>query len=911
MFRFSHSVFLSLLFALLVCSCTQRQHYRIGVSQCSDDDWRAKLNGELEREILFHPEAEIVIRSARDSNERQIEDIRYFLDNKFDAIIVAPNEADAITPIISEAYQSGTPVIVFDRSVNGHDYTAFQGADNAAIGRMAAEYIRHLVGPKARVLEIQGLMGSTPARERFKGFHEALGDMTVVASQDAAWTYERAEKVTDSLLNLYGDKVDAVYAHNDRMAMAASDVARRRGLDIKVIGIDAAPGIGLEAVADGTIDATFIYPSDGHRLVRTALNILNEKPYDTLLMLPALSAVDKSNVDLLLNQHEELVEETQHMTQLKNQLELYWLQHTTQRAIIYGTSIIMLLLLVILYMLLRAYWSHKHHQEALLAQNQQLASQKVQLEQMNEQLNAATQSKLMFFTNVSHDLRTPLTLIAEPVAQLAAADNLTPRQQSLVSLANKNVRILRRLINQILDFRKYENGAMDINLAEVDFSTLAREWVDSFNTLARERNINLLLEIPDGPMPVAVDVEKMERVVFNLLSNAFKYTPANGTITFLAEETEGHLNFSVSDTGNGIALADQHCIFDRFFMVDRVHSSGSGIGLSVAKAFVDLHDGTISLESAPGQGTTFSVSIPVRHVENVVENTRNITESDVNAELGEIPRETAELDKDKLLALIIDDNEDIRRMVSALLGEKYNVIQAADGAAGLRAAARYVPDIIISDVMMPGMDGLECCRRIKDEVSTSHIPVLLLTACALDEQRAQGYRSGADGYVAKPFSADVLLARCESLIENRRRIRNLYTASENAPIAAGADPAHAVAAADAFKPDIDNDFYNKFLDRVHKNLSDSELSVDAIAADLGLGRSQLYRKIKALTNFSPVELIRNIRLKEARHLLTTSTLTISEIAYKVGFSTPTYFTKCFREAYNETPTELRDKLSGK
>lgn len=209
------------------------------------------------------------------------------------------------------------------------------------------------------------------------------------------------------------------------------------------------------------------------------------------------------------------------------------------------------------------------------------------------------------------------------------------------------------------------------------------------------------------------------------------------------------------------------------------------------------------------------------------------------------------------------------------------------------------------------MDGLECCRRIKDEVSTSHIPVLLLTACALDEQRAQGYRSGADGYVAKPFSADVLLARCESLIENRRRIRNLYTASENAPIAAGADPAHAVAAADAFKPDIDNDFYNKFLDRVHQNLSDSELSVDAIAADLGLGRSQLYRKIKALTNFSPVELIRNIRLKEARHLLTTSTLTISEIAYKVGFSTPTYFTKCFREAYNETPTELRDKLSGK
>lgn len=909
-FQLRH-IFYSIIFALLICSCSGSEHYRIGVSQCSDDDWRAKLNAELEREVLFHPEVSLEIRSARDSNERQIEDIRYFIDNNFDAIIVAPNEADAITPIVSEAYRRNIPVVIFDRSVNGTDYIAFQGADNAAIGRAAADYMRQLAGPRARILEIQGLMGSTPARERHNGFHSALEDMTVVASQDAAWTYERAEVVADSLLDIYGGELDAIYAHNDRMAIAAADVARRRGLSLKVIGIDAAPGIGIKAVADGTIDATFIYPSEGHRLVRTALNILHNQPYDTLLMLPSLSAVDKSNVDLLLNQNEALAEETEHMEMLKTQLDQYWIEHSAQRAIMYGTLIILVLLLIILYMLLRAYWSHRHHQEALLAQNEQLEAQKIQLEQMNEQLNAATQSKLMFFTNVSHDLRTPLTLIAEPVEQLAQADNLTPQQHSMATIANKNVRILKRLINQILDFRKYENGAMDVSLAEVDFCSLAREWVESFRSLARERSINLSLNLPESPIFMAIDTEKMERVVFNLLSNAFKYTPANGKITFCAQMDGDRLKFSVSDTGSGIALADQARIFDRFFMVDRVHSSGSGIGLSVAKAFVDLHGGTISLESMPGSGTTFIVEIPVRHVDKVAETTRIISENDVNTELGQVNSEAVVLDKDKPLALVIDDNEDIRRMVASLLADKYNVIQAADGAAGLHAAAKYVPDIIISDVMMPGMDGLECCRRIKDEVSTSHIPVLLLTACSLDEQRAQGYLSGADGYVSKPFSAEVLLARCQSLIENRRKIRNIYSSSEAVPGPAGADPSNAVETAEAVRPDIDNDFYNKFLERVRNSLSDSELSVDAIAADLGLGRSQLYRKIKALTNFSPVELIRNIRLKEARRLLTTTSLSISEIAYQVGFSTPTYFTKCFREAYNETPTELREKLSGK
>ncbi|WP_302994380.1 substrate-binding domain-containing protein [uncultured Muribaculum sp.] len=892
-------------------SCKEETKYRIGVSQCSNDDWRTKMNEEIQREIMFHPEATVEIRSADDSNEKQIADIRYFADNGFDIIIAAPNEADAITPVIEEVYDAGIPVIVFDRNINGDSYTAYQGVDNVGIGKSAADYARHLLPDGGNVIEIHGLAGSTPAVGRHEGFAKEaeLKGIDIIASAYGNWNYEDAAIKVDSLLNIYED-VDLIYAHNDRMAIAASDVARKHGKDIRIIGIDAAPEIGIKAVADSVIDATFLYPTEGYRLIRTALNILSGRPYEREKILPLSSAVDLSNADILLLQNESLEEETSKIKYLKSQVDDYWNRHSAQTSLFYAMIIILLLLFGVLFLVLRAFWQRKKHQNVLMSQNKILEEQRDTQRELNEQLNAATQSKLVFFTNVSHDLRTPLTLIAEPVEQLAVADNLTPQQSMLMKIANKNVKILRRLINQILDFRKYENGKLNLNLVESKFGTLVKEWAESFNSIARKRDITLTVDVTlDKDFTLAVDAEKIERVFFNLMSNAFKYTPDNGSIKFSCGLDGDNLRFSIEDTGHGIGSDDINNIFDRFYQVDKIHPNGSGIGLSLAKAFVELHGGSIAVESILGVGSKFTVTLPVVHVEECMPaDTDNlITKADVNAELDRLEEvdRTTTAGTELPLLLVIDDNADIRRMIVELLKDEYNIVTAPDGREGVRLAAKYVPDLIICDVMMPVMDGLECCRIIKDEVSTSHIPVLMLTACSMDEQRARGYDSGADGYLSKPFNSAVLKSRCRNLIDNRKRIKNLWSSN------GGGDVKAKERNASVPVNDVDSEFYSKVLDIMKKEMGNPDLNVDSLASMMGLGRSQFYRKIKALTNYSPVELLRNLRLKQAREMLTTTEKTIGEIAYEVGFSSPAYFTRCYREAFDETPTELRERIAFK
>lgn len=907
--KICHIIFIVIMLSVFQ-SCKEETKYRIGVSQCSNDDWRTKMNEEIQREIMFHPEATVEIRSADDSNEKQIADIRYFADNGFDIIIAAPNEADAITPVIEEVYDAGIPVIVFDRNINGDSYTAYQGVDNVGIGKSAADYARHLLPDGGNVIEIHGLAGSTPAVGRHEGFAKEaeLKGMNIIASAYGNWNYEDAAIKVDSLLNIYED-VDLIYAHNDRMAIAASDVARKHGKDIRIIGIDAAPEIGIKAVADSVIDATFLYPTEGYRLIRTALNILNGRPYEREKILPLSSAVDLSNADILLLQNESLMEETSKIKYLKSQVDDYWNRHSAQTSLFYAMIIILLLLFGVLFLVLRAFWQRKKHQNVLMSQNKILEEQRDTQRELNEQLNAATQSKLVFFTNVSHDLRTPLTLIAEPVEQLAVADNLTPQQSMLMKIANKNVKILKRLINQILDFRKYENGKLNLNLVESKFGTLVREWAESFNSIARKRDITLTVDVTlDKDFTLAVDAEKIERVFFNLMSNAFKYTPDNGSIKFSCGLDGDNLRFSIEDTGQGIGADDINNIFDRFYQVDKIHPNGSGIGLSLAKAFVELHGGSIAVESTLGVGSKFTVTLPVVHVEECMPaDTDNlITKADVNAELDrleEVDRTTAGTELP--LLLVIDDNDDIRRMIGELLKDEYNIVTAPDGREGVRLAAKYVPDLIICDVMMPVMDGLECCRIIKDEVSTSHIPVLMLTACSMDEQRARGYDSGADGYLSKPFNSAVLKSRCRNLIENRKRIKNLWSSN------GGGDVTAKERNASVLVNDVDSEFYSKVLDIMKKEMGNPDLNVDTLASMMGLGRSQFYRKIKALTNYSPVELLRNLRLKQAREMLTTTEKTIGEIAYEVGFSSPAYFTRCYREAFDETPTELRERIAFK
>ena len=369
----SYGFWLAVLMALF--GCNQSKVYRIGVSQCSQDDWRMKMNDEINREIMFHKEAVVEIRSADDSSEKQISDINYFVKNGFDIIIVSPNEAETLTPIIEDVYKRGIPVVIFDRNINSDSYTARIGVDDKGLGQSAAHYAQHLLGNRAKAIEIFGLRGSTPAEDRHEGFVKEFvaSGGTLLASVSGNWNKEDAIPVADSLLRIYPD-VDLIYAHNDRMAIGASEVASRLGLrdHIKIIGIDAAPNIGIQAVADSIIDATFLYPTEGHRLIQTALAILKDEPYKKETILPVSSAVDLSNADILLLQNETLKEETHKIELLKVQIDDYWAQHSSQTSLFYASVAIIVLLCGVGFLLLRAYWQRSRHQKELLSQNKLL-----------------------------------------------------------------------------------------------------------------------------------------------------------------------------------------------------------------------------------------------------------------------------------------------------------------------------------------------------------------------------------------------------------------------------------------------------------------------------------------------------------------------------------------------------------
>ena len=914
--RWCNSAFMVGLFSLLVfiTGCKEDiPHYVIGMSQCSDDSWRHKMNDEILREAMFYDGVSVEIRSAHDDNKRQIEDIRYFIDKKVDLLIVAPNEAAPITPVVEEAFDKGIPVIMVDRKILSDKYTAFMGADNYEIGREVGNYLAAKLGGKGNIVELTGLSGSTPAMERHQGFMSAIShypDIHLLAKADAAWEREPGRIIMDSLLKIY-PKIDAVYSHNDRIAPGAFEAAQKQGREkgIVFVGIDALPGKGngVELVLDHVLDATFIYPTNGDKVLEMAMNILEKKPFPRETTLET-AIVDPINAPVMKLQTAHIADLDEKIETLNGRISGYLSRYANQQVVLYGSLFVLLLvagLLLVVYKALRTknrLNSELSRQKAQLEeQRDTLSEQRDQLVQLSHQLEEASHAKLVFFTNISHDFRTPLTLVADPVEQLLADKTLSGDQHRLLLLVQRNVNILLRLVNQILDFRKYENGKMEYTPVPVDLLQCLENWNESFQAAARKKHIRFSFDhMPDTNYRTQADVEKLERIYFNLLSNAFKFTPENGKVTvrLFALEKEGQpfFRFTVANTGSLISAEHIRSIFDRFYKID-MHHAGSGIGLALVKAFVEMHGGTIQVESDEKQGTMFTVDLPSCCCTSSPD-TSSMDMSSMGTSGHESPVELLEgeeeeernYDSSRMSVLVIDDNADIRSYIHGLLSAEYSVIEAANGSEGIRKAMKYVPDLIISDVMMPGIDGIECCRRLKSELQTCHIPVILLTACSLDEQRIQGYDGGADSYISKPFSSQLLLARIHNLIDSHQRLKQFFGDRQT------------LAKEDIC--DLDKDFVEKFKALIEEKMGDSELNVEDLGREMGLSRVQLYRKIKSLTNYAPNELLRMSRLKRAASLLASSGMTVAEIAYEVGFTSPSYFTKCYKEQFGESPTEF-------
>ena len=920
---------------VLLTGCAQQpRKYVIGVSQCSEDIWRDKLNDELKMGEYLNDSLIVKLASSNDDNVLQNKQINQFVDEGVDLLIVSPNQLSAISKAVERAYDKGIPVILYDRKTNSDKYTAFIGCDNYTIGKSMGTFIAQQLQGKGRIVEISGLEGSSPALERHRGFMDAIKPypgLQVVASEEGNWKEEGGIQAMKRILKQTQD-FDYVFAHNDRLAWGAYVAARQMRVkrNYKYTGVDgmATEGGGLELVRDGIFEASYLYPTKGDEVIALAMKILKHQPYERDNYL-STSIITQANAALTLMEARDAERQARNLKALHKQVDQYLSDYNSQKFMLIGLGLFLFVCLAAAALIFRGYLIKVRLNETLAKTNGELKRLNVELGEKNEELKRLneevlelTHSRLVFFTNISHELRTPLTLIADPVEMLLEDTGIKGKSRELLKMVQRNALALQQLVSNILDFRKIQNGKMELKLYRFDIVKTLTMWVGDFQLTAERKQIRLHLDVDDlkGSHEMIADQEKISRIVFNLLSNALKYTPAGGEIFVSLKDEGANLRLDVKDTGKGISQDEADKIFERFFQAKGA-ASGTGIGLALVKSFVELHHGEARVESEPGKGSDFIVVIPreqegdsqvIHNDVDIVDNSANASASegknvvdesvlqnidDGNRSRGKVQLLVSE-NTNRPTVLVIDDNTDIRQYERTLLQDEYIVLEAADGKEGLSVAIKEVPDLVICDVMMPVMDGLEFTEQLKTNTATSHIPVIMLTAKNLEEHRAEGYEHGADSYITKPFHSKVLLARIENLLRQRQLLKNLYQGTKEAE----------KEISEAHLEDRDKQFLKQLQAIIQKNLSDSEFGVEDMGQQIGLSRVQLYRKVKAMTGSSVVDLLRKARLAKARRLLETRSMSVSEVAYEVGFSAPSYFTKCFKDEYGMLPGDVGNVL---
>lgn len=715
-----------LLLVLILAACSQQEHiYKIGVSQCSIGWWRSKVNNEmLAAQHLFDQDVKVEIVDCYDQSDDQIRQIDSLVESGIDLLVVAPNDYK-IAPALKRTKDKGIPIVLFDRMVDSDDYTAFIGGSNVAIGSLAANYAAQLVAESEgnNVLEIAALQNTSPARERHQGFesaikqHKEVNYRCIIGNWDDNHTHDILKKEIEE-----GRRPDIVFCHSDFMALGAHRAVAEAGLEqqVKVIGVDGLPNEGIEYVQKGWLVGTCVYPTHGEEIVRLALNILSGQPYERDNYLNIL-LITPENVDMISRYANEMMHQNEDLVVIQEKLENYFgLYHVQAKIIWVSVSAILLLIVAVILTWQGVRQTRRAHRR---------------MKQLNKE-------QTQFYTNASHQLKTPLTLIAGPVKQLLEHNALKGDDRGLLEIVGRNVTQLESLVSNVLNF---------------------------------------------------------QREVQN----------------------------TVSDDTAGVALPQ-----------------------STSRAIV--HESHLEM----------------------------LNQEDTD----ELPN-----------ILIVEDNDDMRRYLRTLLADRFYVLEACDGQSGLRLARESVPDLIVSDVMMPVMDGLQLCKHLKEDFITSHIPVILLTARSEERQQMEGYESGADAYLTKPFSADLLVSRIYNLLDNRRQLRHLFDNSKQDQ-----------APADVKLTTQDKLFMDQLKEAINSNMANPNLKMDELGEQLGISRVQLYRKVKTLTGLSPVELLRQMRLQKGKVLLNTTTKTVAEIAYEVGFNSSSYFANCFKKQFGKLPMEFRE-----
>jgi signal transduction histidine kinase/DNA-binding response OmpR family regulator len=905
-----------LLAGLAGCAPAAREPvYRIGFSQCTTGDaWRRAMLAGMEKELSAHPNVQFQMLDAHDDTELQRRHIQEFIRQRVDVLIISPNQSGPLTSFTEAAYNQGIPVVVLDRRTASPNYTAYVGGNNLEVGRTAGRYAAQLLHGRGNVLEITGRPGSSPATDRQQGFAQALAanpGLRLVGQLAGDWQPGSVLRQLPALLRAHPETT-LVFAHNDPMAQAAQQVARQLGLArLRVIGVDGlpGPGNGLELVADGVLQATLLYSPGGEEAIRTALRILHHEPFTKDNILVTM-VVDSANVGAVRSQTERLAMQQQDLRRQEERWQEGQQRYATQNMLLYLLLAILLAAIALGALAWRSSRLNQRIRRTLEGQNAEISAQRNRIAELAEQAAATaaetqrtSEAKLRFFTNFSHELRTPLTLILGPVEDLlSSATNLSAAQRHDLGLVRRNTQRLLQLVNQLMDFRKIDVGKMAVRATEGDLVGFVREIMDVFEKTAHRRGITFRFVAAEPSIFLWFDGEILDKIFFNLLSNAFKYTPDGGQIivSIKPDTPAKAVEVSVEDSGRGITEADQPHILEWFYQGSQPSPNSSGLGLALAEGLTRLHQGTLSFSSQLGHGSTFVVRLPLEKPAAFLEVEPGLTRplSAVVLPDEEPPRPAqapvaVPPSRPEATALIIEDNEEVRDFLVQKLQPHFQLSTAADGATGLRLASDTIPDVIVCDVGLPELNGLEVAAALKSDWRTSHIPLVLLTAQVAPEQQVAGVQAGADLYLTKPFNPTFLLESIRTLLRNRDQQREHFRRQLS-----GAVPT-------ATPLRVDQKFLADLVAIIEGRLDQPGLSVDDIAHSLGVSRTQLYRKVKALLGTGVTEYIQTVRLTKARQLLLQEGSTIAEVAYQTGFSSPSYFSTAFKSKYQVSPSEFK------
>ncbi|MBM7420249.1 MULTISPECIES: substrate-binding domain-containing protein [Chryseobacterium] len=879
---------------------------KIGFSQgLGNHPWRDAMNHSMKIQASLHSDLDLHIMKAEKSVQKQISDIQKMIEAKTDIIIISPIDSYSLVSIIEKAYNKGIPVILLDRKIDSEKYTTYIGADNIEIGREAAKYIISDSKSEKKILEIRGDDNSSPSLERSLGFQEIIKKQTDAHLVESFKGFP-AEKFKNTLQSLDHQNL-YVFAFNDELASQAWQLARHMGFEnnIKFIGVDGLNNKdgGIQMVMDGKLNATLLYPSGGAEAIETAIKIHKGNTVPKRIKL-GTTIIDQFNAEIMKNQFDRILDQQGTIEHQVEAIEKTTNLYSSQSILLQWSIVLLTTMLCSVAYCIYLIYAVKYKNKQLTLTNEKITIQRNQIENIANELKESNEVRANFFTGISHEFKTPITLILSSVDSLKDKDKSSGKKSYYeLELINKNSNRLLRLIDNLLDFRKTESKTFNLRVSKTNIYDFSYSVYRDFENEAKKRNIKFDLLSHNKTPDLYMDRNLMDKVYFNLLSNAFKFTPDNGKIEISIYEKGNEVSIHFKDNGIGIPNDELHNVFQPFFKGSNNRKNSSGIGLHLSKEFVKLHLGKIEVNSF--QGTEFIITLYKgnKHFnEDQIIREPDLIEASFLEEEPDYINIESEYDENiksaelRYTLLLIEDNRDLSHFLQNKLQNEFDVL-LSDGTDAIEKALQSVPDIIICDVNLPDKNGFEICEILKNDLRTSHIPNIILTALDNKESYIKGLKSGVDLYLTKPFNYPILRQSLRSLLFNREKLRYYYTNNINR-----------VSAAKPFD-NIEQQFVSNLNKNINKNLDNPEFSVENLAEALHVSRVQLYRKVKAIFNENVSDYINNIRLEQSKIMLQDSKLTISEIAYKNGFSSPNYFSTVFKSKYGVSPNAFRKSLT--